>query len=439
MELSKSMSDDPILVLCLDDEKSVLNSLGRLLRQNGIKAELFESGLEALERVREVSFDVIISDMRMPKMDGAEFLTNAKAISPDARRILLTGYSDIEDTINAINGGGIHGYIQKPWKNEHLILEINKAAELSKLKKQNDELQNKVKAQNAELKELNSNLESLVEKRTTQIRQVLKQLEAANENEKKEHRSTVELLYNFINANPHLDADKAKNIAKVCFQLAKALSLSSEVADMTRMAGYLSQVGLLAMDPSLYAKPFHELDPEKKKVYLTHPSTAQLMLMPAQHLSDVAEAIYSQFEKYNGQGVPKGLKGKDIPIGAQILAVARDYIEHLYQSQRPMSERKENALEIIKMYGGSFYHPKIVEALLSVLSKDQVESEKVGSMSILTAQQLKPGMELGLAMHSAQGIMLLPKGHVLTESSISKLQQLETQRPNPFRIMIVDN
>ncbi|KID55915.1 chemotaxis protein CheY [Pseudoalteromonas luteoviolacea] len=433
------MNDEPIVVLCLDDEKSVLNSLGRLLRQNGIKAELFQSGHEALDRVREMDFDVIISDMRMPNMDGAEFLTHAKAISPDARRILLTGYSDIQDTINAINSGGIHGYLQKPWNNEQLVREINKAAELTKLKKQNDALQKQVQAQNEELKELNTNLESLVEKRTSQIRQVLKQLESANENEKKEHRSTVELLYNFINANPYLDADKAKHIAKLCYQVAKGLSLSAEIADMVRMSGYLSQVGLLAMDPTLYARPFHELDSEKKKVFLTHPATAQLMLMPAQHLSDVAESIYSQFEKYNGQGVPKGIKGKEIPIGAQILAVARDYIEHLYQSQRPMEERKENALEIIKMYSGSFYHPKVVESLLNVLSKDQVENDKVGSMSILTAHQLKPGMELGLAMHNAQGIMLLPKGHVFSDNSISKLQQLESQKPTPFRIMIVDN
>ncbi|TMO87833.1 HD-GYP domain-containing protein, partial [Pseudoalteromonas ruthenica] len=117
------------------------------------------------------------------------------------------------------------------------------------------------------------------------------------------------------------------------------LGLSEKVIQLTKMAGYLAQVGLLAMDPALYNRPVEQLSPQQRKLFFTHPATAQLMLMPAQHLSDVGEAIYHQYEKYNGQGIPKGLKGKEIPIGAHILAAVRDYVEHLLKTNNPEKEQ----------------------------------------------------------------------------------------------------
>ncbi|WMN61783.1 response regulator (plasmid) [Pseudoalteromonas xiamenensis] len=427
----------PPKILCLDDEESVLRSLARLLRHHGMEIETFTSGFEALAALEKDDFEVIISDMRMPQMTGDVFLAKTKALSPDSQRILLTGYSDFSSTVNAVNEGGIHFYLQKPWQNEHLLSTVKEAVEKYRLKKQNAELQEKVKKQNAELKELNQSLEQLVEKRTSQIKQVLKQLEVAHEHEKKEHKSTVEVLYNFINANPYLDADFAQSVATTCAQIAKKLKLSEHLVETARMAGYLAQVGLLAMDPAIYRHPVAQLDENKRKIYFTHPATAQLMLMPATHLHEVSEAIYHQFEKYNGNGIPKGLKEHEIPVCAHILAVARDYWQYIKDSNKPMNERKETSLEMLKMYSGNFYHPKMVKALIAVLADAKTsQAQHVGSMDIISSQELKAGMVLGLAIHSNKGIMLLPKGHVFSDKSIAKLQQLESQRPNPFRIMV---
>lgn len=68
------------------------------------------------------------------------------------------------------------------------------------------------------------------------------------------------------------------------------------------------------MDPELYNKPINELNEVQRKTFYTHPSISQLMLMPATHLSDVSDAIYHQFERYNGQGIPKGLAKNDIQL-----------------------------------------------------------------------------------------------------------------------------
>lgn len=424
-------------VLCLDDEESVLRSLARLLRHHGMDVSTFTNGQAALDALKDSTFEVILSDMRMPGMSGDEFLAKARTECPDTQRILLTGYADFESTVNAVNEGGIHHYLQKPWQNEHLLTTVRECVEKYRLKQHNLLLQKKVQEQNNQLKELNNSLELLVEKRTKQIRQVLKQLEVAHEHEKHEHKATVEVLYNFINANPYLDAEFAQNIANTCSSIARKLKLNEHLKDTVKMAGYLSQVGLLAMDPAIYDKPVAQLDEKKKKLFYTHPSTAQLMLTPATHMHEVSEAIYHQFEKYNGNGIPKGLKNAEIPICAHILSVARDYWQQIKDGNTPMKERKETALEMIKMYAGNAYHPKVVKALEAVIAEGKItSSSSVGSMDILTSGDLKPGMVLGLAIHSNKGIMLLPKGHVFSDKSIAKLQQLDSQRPNPFRIMV---
>ncbi len=434
----EQLKQQPPSILCLDDEANVLKSLVRLLRQHKFDVSVSTSGEDALEKMQNKQFDVVISDMRMPHMSGAEFLAKARKLAPDSQRILLTGFSDLESTISAVNEGGIHAYVQKPWQNDHLISVIQSGVEKFRLKKQNEILQFHVNQQNLQLKELNSNLEQLVDKRTKQIRNVLKKLEVANENEKREHQSTVELLYNFINANPYLDGKIAESIAGTCTQIARFLNVSQKSITLAPMAGYLAQIGLLAMDPELYNKPINKLNEVQRKTFYTHPSISQLMLMPATHLSDVSDAIYYQFERYDGQGIPKGLAGKDIPIGAMVLSVARDYWDY-YQQSEPLlttKQRHEFALNNIKLHSGSFYHPKIVNALEASHAALIASDTSIGSIKVMSAQELEENMTLANSLHSHTGIMLLPKGHIFNTKSIIKLQQLEAKKPTPFRIMV---
>ncbi|CAD2224062.1 Response regulator [Pseudoalteromonas sp. 3J6] len=434
----EQLNQQPPSILCLDDEANVLKSLVRLLRQYKFDVSVSTNGQDALEKMQSKEFDVVISDMRMPHMSGAEFLAKARKLAPDSQRILLTGFSDLESTISAVNEGGIHAYVQKPWQNDHLVSVIQSGVEKFRLKKQNEILQQHVKSQNQQLKELNTNLEQLVDKRTNQIRSVLKKLEVANESEKREHQSTVELLYNFINANPYLDGKRAENIAGTCTQIARYLNVSQRSITLAPIAGYLAQIGLLAMDPELYNKPINELNEVQRKTFYTHPSISQLMLMPATHLSDVSDAIYHQFERYNGQGIPKGLAKNDIPIGAMVLSVARDYWEHYEQSDPLLTtkQRHEAALGNIKANSGSLYHPRIVDALEASHTKLITSDSSIGSIKIICAQELEENMTLANSLHSHTGIMLLPKEHVFNSKSIVKLQQLEAKKPTPFRIMV---
>lgn len=123
-------------ILCLDDEEAVLKSLRRLLKNVRYEVQCHTSAAEALAYLEQNEVDLLISDMRMLEMSGDKFLTKAADIAPNTVRILLTGYADLETTINAINDGKIHRYMQKPWDNEELLEIV--ASEIS-LKQREDE------------------------------------------------------------------------------------------------------------------------------------------------------------------------------------------------------------------------------------------------------------------------------------------------------------
>jgi diguanylate cyclase (GGDEF)-like protein len=112
-------------ILCVDDEESVVNSLRRVLRSSHYEVIGFTSAPEALNYLESNEVDLIVSDMRMPEMRGDEFLAKTMSITPNTVRILLTGYSDFDMTVSAINEGRIHRYMSKPWDNSELLSIIN--------------------------------------------------------------------------------------------------------------------------------------------------------------------------------------------------------------------------------------------------------------------------------------------------------------------------
>ena len=151
----------PVLLL-VDDEPAILSALRRLLRPEGYTLHLAESGRAGLELLEREKVDLVISDMRMPEMDGAQFLEQVRLRWPEITRLLLTGYADISSTIDAINRGEIYRYISKPWVDSDLMLIIRGALESARLRNENQRLLELTQRQNAELTELNASLEDKV-------------------------------------------------------------------------------------------------------------------------------------------------------------------------------------------------------------------------------------------------------------------------------------
>ena len=152
-------------IMLVDDEESILKALKRLFRKTSYQILTASSGQEGLVRLKntEKPVSLIISDQRMPEMTGAQFLEQAKKIFPDALRFLLTGYSDMDAVVDAVNKGEIHRYLNKPWNDDDLLLLVKQALQQYELVFENRRLTALTLKQNEELNALNQGLEKKVE------------------------------------------------------------------------------------------------------------------------------------------------------------------------------------------------------------------------------------------------------------------------------------
>ena len=164
------MADKPT-VLFVDDEPNILSALRRLVRREAYEALTANGGQEALELLETERVAVIVSDQRMPGMMGADFLARSRELAPDAVRLMLTGYSDIETATRAINEGEIYRFIGKPWDDEDLKLILRDAVNRFGLEDANRRLTAELKEKSDDLERLNAQLEEKVEERTIELRE----------------------------------------------------------------------------------------------------------------------------------------------------------------------------------------------------------------------------------------------------------------------------
>ena len=165
-------------IVVVDDERIVTSAFKTLLKVEGFSdAHFFNSPKDALTFLKDNQPDLVISDFLMPEMNGLEFLSEVKKLYPEVSKILLTGYADKENAIKAINEIGLYRYIEKPWNNDDLIINIKNGIErsylLSELRQKIAELEEAKK----ELEKYSHNLEQIVEERTADLKQSNAKLE----------------------------------------------------------------------------------------------------------------------------------------------------------------------------------------------------------------------------------------------------------------------
>lgn len=169
--------DKPIRILFVDDEQSVLNIMERIFLYDDYEVLTASSGADGLAVFEKVSpIHIVISDYRMPEMNGVEFLEKVYNGWPDTVRIILSGYADLDAVISAINRGHIYKFISKPWNNNDLKVTVSNALERYFLHKKNKELTENLLEKNEELKKFNENLEQLVAERTEELMRTQEQL-----------------------------------------------------------------------------------------------------------------------------------------------------------------------------------------------------------------------------------------------------------------------
>ena len=313
-------------ILIVDDEPDNLALLYRTLRG---KYEIAKSTspILALQMMKTEHFNCILSDHKMPEMDGVEFLKRSCELSPDSMRILVTAYTDAGILIDAINYAKIYRYIKKPYNPEELLLIVQGALEYWQLKSDNTALVN-------DLKDLFS--------------------------------GTITAIVEALDAKDSYTLGRSRRVTFYAVKMAKALHLSDTTTGKIELAGLLHDIGMIGVSDDILAK-VEKLTPEEYDEIKQHVSHSVRILDDIKQLSDVVEIIKYHHEFFNGNGYPYGLKGEEIPIGSRIIAVADAFdsmvTPKIYRNQVLPSV----ALAEIKSQSGKQFDPVVVEIFEQIL------------------------------------------------------------------------
>jgi len=416
-KLPDAANTSPAAILFVDDEENVLKALRRLFRNEPYEIYLASSGAEGLEILQRNIVDLIISDMRMPEMNGAEFLTQVFMQWPDTIRILLTGYADFQSTVDAVNKGRIYNYCNKPWNDEELKLLVLNALEQKRLREERDRLSAIINLQNKELKELNEHLEEKVEERTEQLKNAMQDLDRANDSLKQQYMDSIRAFSHIIEMRPGIKSGQSKYIAEKALLVARELGMNTKDKKNLLYAALLIQIGKMSLPDSLLAEPFYSMSPVDKYNYFKHAVEGEALLNGLTQLKGASILIRHQYERYDGSGFPNALAKQKIPLGSRILSVVSDYIGYLEGSMT--GEVMSVSAAISQLIGRKriYYDPDIVDAFVKILRDTTTEevvvelpalekswrnSKLFGSPSSsmerpvieISWLQLKPGMEI---------------------------------------------
>ena len=418
-------------VLFVDDEPNILASLRRLFRPSGYKVFTAESGAAGLALLEQERVDLVVSDMRMPEMDGAHFLEQVRARWPETVRILLTGYSDVESILAAINRGEIYRYITKPWDDNDIMLVVRHALERRALEQEKNRLEALTRIQNEELKMLNLSLEAKVAERTAELMASRDTILEANKKLKGNFITTIKILSGMIEMRGGNLSGHARRVADLARRIAVQLDLPAPEAQEVFIAALLHDIGKIGFSDELLGLPVSLIVGDYLGVFRKHPLRAEQLLMPLEDLRGVAAVLRSHMERFDGAGFPDGIAGELIPLGARILALASDYDNLQIGALVQRRVLPADAKQIIYDSSGKRYDPAVVAAFRALL--DGAPAEKIRDQAAVAAY-LVPGMVLSRDLVSSEGFMLLSADHVLDERMIQQVRDFETK--NEVRLYI---
>jgi response regulator RpfG family c-di-GMP phosphodiesterase len=406
-------------ILFVDDEAQMLVALSRVFRGKRYDTMTANSGKEAWELLQNHEFQVIVSDMRMPEMDGAELLAKCFDKYPQTRRILLTGYSDQDSTIRAINQGKIHQYISKPWDNDKLREAVD--AEILLFEEE--------ESQNQQLKK-QVDLVSLELEKSQSIADMAKEELLGH------YQTTIKVISHLVHLrSPHHNITNA--VVSHCQALAKLIKLDQKVVEQLNYAARLYQLGKLALPDTLMNKCFNDYNKDELKEYRQHPATAANLLIPVKGLDLTSRFIRYQAENYNGSG-PNGLAGNKIPLGSRILRLVNDYQMLIHGHFFKDYLSSDDAVNFLTQYSGTRYDAELLKLYVKLI--DQLnKSQSVDSDHLITKDSLEAGQVISRDLISPKGVLLITKNSKLTNVMAEKLKALLNSCDQEMNIFIKPN
>lgn len=435
-QLPTTLNDKP-KVLLVDDEESILNSLRRLLRGQPYEVLLATSGAQALEVMAQQSIDLVMTDARMPNMDGATLLARIHQLYPTTTRILLTGYADMPTIIKAINEGQIHRYISKPWNDEEMLLTLRQALAHQHSECERQRLEQLTRLQNDQLKSLNITLEKHVAARTAELQQTADMLDLAYEELKHSYVTGTEVFS--LLANLRLPPAKQTNrqIIELVRVYCKLHGLDEGTSRDLTMAAALYNIGKLSWTDSMMTAPADLLHHNDRERYRGYPKQSESLLMTLDPMKDAARLILHHQERWDGSGFPDRLKGEAIPFGSRLLKLAVDFIELQRGLILERQMNSDEALVYIRSYAGRLYDPELVEDFIQVCAAYLSDVSLADlSVKVLTTREVTAGMILARNLNADNGMLLLNAGKVLNGPLVEKLIAFEAMEGAKYSIFV---
>jgi putative nucleotidyltransferase with HDIG domain len=351
-------------VLFVDDEVNILKALQRLLRSEHMNVLCASRAQEALELLDKQPCQVVVTDQRMPEMSGVDLLSQVRQRYPDIVRMMLTGYTEMDVAVDAINRGEIYRLITKPWNDDELRATIRQAFDHSDLKNEIKRLNQVTREQNFKLQDMNRNLEGKVRDRTKQVAEKHQELRTA-------YIQTIRALAEAVDAKDAYTRGHSERVGVYASKITREMGYQKEFIERVYIAGLLHDVGKIGVRDAVITKP-ERLTPEEYEEIKQHPTIGAKILEPVDFLSDVAPCVRHHHEWYDGsdKGYPDRLSGDAIPLPSRIILVA-DTVEAM-TSDRPY--RKALPLDIVytelTKYSGSQFDPACVSAFLRLLERE---------------------------------------------------------------------
>ena len=383
--LSRPTTPTPLAsILLVDDEVAILDGLRRQLRRE-YTVHTATGGAAALEVLAAQPVTVVVSDMRMPEMDGATFLSKVRTRHPDVGRILLTGQADTQAAIAAVNEGHVFRSLTKPCPPDVLFEAIGTAVEINRLATAEKEL-------------MASTL-----------------------------RRTVEAFIATLGLAQPVAFARSQRITRTATEVAQALGL--EDVWEVEVAAMLGALGSVSLPATVQAKidSGRPLDPDEAAMQARVPQLSRDLVSTIPRLESVGEAIGWQRARFDGVGNGPGVpSGEDLPITTRILKVAVDF-------ERGCAARPsvQDTIAVLQADTGS-YDPAVVEALARCHGSDaDAEAPRVVEIG-----DLRPGMVVFDDIRTAGGVLLVGRGNTVTAPLVQRLENFATREPLAGPILV---
>lgn len=381
-------------VLFVDDEENLLNSFISLMRKEDVDVHILQDSTQIDSMLSENGpFALVLSDQRMPGLNGAELLAKVALKNPETIRVLVTGYSDYNETVQAINSGGISQYISKPWDDDKLKKIINLLVKQYNLENENKFLFNEIKLKNSKLTEL---LDGTILNSTHLL---------------------VDIL-SYINPNAAAQTEKVKELGLPI--LDKINNLSHQDIWEIKIALDLFNLGIAILPTWVQIVLNKEgLDSISRfEVSKDHQLLAAKLLEEIPGFEGVAKIIKFSNKNWDGSGTPEEIEISKykLPIGARLLKILLDFQKLQFSNYKDIELLKSMAKRPNK------YDLDLLQLIIK--SYTIKKSIKIKQIKVFS-KELKPGMIVLDTIRTLSGVKLINPNTILTNTSITAIKSWE--------------